>query len=601
MWYIKLIMQFSVLAEYLQKLEKTASRNEIASILADLFKRISADEIDKVCYLLAGRVGPNYEGIEFQLAEKMMVRAVAKAYKVDTEEVLKRFKQIGDLGDITEQFGKLKQNSTLNVEQVFERLKEIALDSGKDSQERKLEKMAGLLTQVDPLSAKYIVRIPVGKLRLGFSDLTILDALSVMEKGDKSARKQIEAAFSVTADIGKIAQKVKDKGLKGLRGIGAEPGVPIRAALAERLASAEKVVEKMTHSTSSGHVGFAVEPKLDGFRSQIHVFTPIQNSKLKIKNLKNEVRIFSRNLENVTAMFPEIVEAAKKLPLKSAIFDGESIAYNPKTGKFLPFQETVSRKRKHGIDEAAKNLPLKVFLFDILYLDGKTLLAEPFSKRRKVLEGVLKRSNDTILLTDQQVVSTAKDLRGRVDKYIKEGLEGAMVKKLEVAYQPGGRGFHWVKFKKHTENIKGGESKVSDTIDCVLMGAYYGRGKRASFGTGGFLIGAPGKDGKYYTLTNLGTGLSDEQFREMTKMVDKLRTEEAPEDYVVDKNVTPDIWVKPKVVLEILADEITPSPRHTSKYSLRFPRLIRVRDDKDSEQATTVHEVAELYKMQAGR
>lgn len=585
-------MLFTELAEYLQKLEVTASRNEITQILADLFKKVSPTEIDKVVYLLGGRIAPNYEGIEFQLAEKMMVRAVALAYKVDAEEVLKRFKQVGDLGDIAEQFGKHKRNSTLNVEQVFETLKEIALDSGKDSQERKLEKMARLLTQVDSLSAKYIVRIPVGKLRLGFSDMTILDALSVMEKGDKSVRKEIEAVFSVTADIGKIAKRVKVKGIEGLDEIRAEPGVPIRAALSERLATAEKVVEKMDGK-------FAVEPKLDGFRSQIHIWE--KGTKQKAQSKKKEVRIFSRNLENVTLMFPEIVEAAKKLPIKSAIFDGEAIAFNPKTGKLLPFQETVSRKRKHGISEAAHDLPLKVFVFDILYLDGETLLDKPFFLRREKLEKLLKGGRDTIVLTDQEIVESASGLRDLTNKYIKEGLEGSMAKRLGVSYQPGGRGFHWVKFKKHTENTKGGESKVADTIDCVLMGAYYGRGKRASFGTGGFLIGIPDKNGKYYSLTNLGTGLSDEQFREMTKIVEKLRVDVTPADYVVDKNTTPDIWVKPKVVLEILADEITPSPRHTSKFSLRFPRLIRIRDDKNPEQATSVQEVSELYKMQTNR
>ncbi len=591
-------MTFSSLAVYLQKLEKTASRNEITSILADLFKQLAADEIDKVTYLMSGSIAPSYEGIEFNLAEKMMIRAIALAYKAEPEDVLKEYKKIGDLGNVAESLATSdkRQATRMTVNEVFEVLKEIALDNGKDSQERKLEKMAGLLTKVDALSARYIIRIPIGKLRLGFSDLTMLDALSVMETGDKKARKEIEAAFSVSADIGRVAKLVKQSGLKGVNKIQIEPGVPIRSALAERLSSAEKIVEKMGDK-------FAVEPKLDGFRSQIHVWSDKRQA-----TSGKHVRIFSRNLENVTEMFPELVEAAKKLPVESVIFDGESIAYNPTTGRFLPFQETVSRKRKHGIDDAVKNLPLKVFIFDCLYLNGKELLNEPFTKRREELEKVLDKSGDTVLLTEQRIVTNAKDLREQVDKLLKAGLEGAMVKKLEVAYQPGGRGYHWVKFKKHTENIKGTESKVSDTIDCVLMGAYRGRGKRASFGVGGFLIGIPGRDNKFYTLTNLGTGLSDEQFREMAKIVKDLEVDVQPADYVVDKNVLPDIWVKPKVVLEILADEITTSPRHTAGwdqdskrgYSVRFPRLIRVRDDKNAEQATTVHELKELYKMQSG-
>ncbi|TSC89990.1 MAG: DNA ligase 1 [Microgenomates group bacterium Gr01-1014_5] len=586
-------MSFQEFSEFLSRLEKTASRNEITQILAELFKKADAREIDKICYLVLGRVAPNYEGLEFQLAEKMVARAIALAYKVDIEKVTEQYKKAGDLGDVASALANSKvkiQKSKLSVGQVFELLKEIALESGKDSQERKLTKMANLLSRIDPLSAKYVTRIPTGKLRLGFSDMTILDALSVLEKGDKSARKQIEAAFSVTADIGKIAQKVKVGGLEGIRRIRAEPGIPIRCALAERLASAEKIAEKMGSK-------FAVEPKFDGFRTQIHLWPHSANA-----SRGKEVRIFSRNLENVTHMFPEIVSAVKKLPVESAIFDSESIAYNPATQKLLPFQDTVQRKRKHGIEQAVIDIPLKSFVFDILYLDGETLLDRPFFERRKQLEKILGKSDTrTIVLTDQEIISNAEDLRSKVDEYLKQGLEGAMVKKLDVAYQPGGRGFHWVKFKRHTENTKGEESKVTDTIDTVLMGAYAGRGKRSTFGIGGVLIGVPGGDGKYYSLTNLGTGLTDEQFREMFKIVEKLKVDKQPFEYTVDKITKPDIWVRPKVVLEVLADEITPSPRHTVGYSLRFPRLIRVRDDKNPEQATSVHEIKELYKMQTGK
>lgn len=583
-------MFFSGLSEYIQKLDNTASRNEITRILALLFRELKPAEIDKVCYLFSGRIAPAYEGIEFQLAEKMMIRAIALAFKSSVEKVTVEYKKRGDLGDVAEELSDKKKvtSNKLSVEHVFSVLKEIALESGKDSQERKLSKVAGLLTLLDPLSAKYIARIPTGNLRLGFSDMTILDALSVMLVGDKSARKQIEAAFSVTADIGRIANQVRDKGLPGIKHVKAEPGVPIRAALAERLASAEKVVEKMDGK-------FAVEPKMDGFRTQIHVW--------KVGKIR-EVRLFSRNLENVTHMFPEIVEAGKALNVESAIFDAESIGFNPKTGKFAPFQETVSRKRKHGIEQMALDLPLKAFVFDLLYLNGETFIDKPFSERRENLESLFAKASkgqETIILTDQETVETSARLRAIVEGYLKDGLEGAMAKRLGVAYQAGGRGYHWVKFKRHTENIKGEDSKVADTIDCVLMGAYVGKGKRVKFGVGGFLIGVPGKDDKYYTLTNLGTGLTDEQFREMFKMVEKLKVSVQPSSYVVDKLTKPDIWVKPQAVLEVLADEITPSPRHTAKFSLRFPRLIRVRDDKNPEQATSVHEVQELYKMQTNK
>lgn len=583
-------MKFSILSEYLKRLEETPSRNTIIQILGELFKKAEVGEIDKICYLILGRVGPQYEGIEFNFAEKMMIRALAIAYGIPREEALRRYKKEGDLGNVALQAAssKLKaKSSKLSVEEVYNRLYKIATESGKGSQERKLSGMAKLLQDLDPLSAKYVARIPVGKLRLGFSDTSMLDALSVMAKNDKSARKEIEDAFNVAADIGKIAQRIKKSGLGGLGHAKAEPGIPIRGSLAERLPTAQKVAEKLAPK-------FAIEPKMDGFRTQLHIWR---------EGGKKQVRIFSRNLENVTDMFPEIVEAAKKVPVKEAIFDSEAIGYSPKTGKFFSFQETVQRKRKYGITELAKDIPLKVFVFDVLYLNGKTLLLEPFLKRREALEKALKGKRDTIILTDQRVISTAQELRKAFDEYISEGLEGIMAKKLDVAYQAGGRGYHWVKYKKHTESAKG-TIGLADTIDCVLMGAYRGRGKRAGFGYGGFLLGVPDKDGNYYSLSNLGTGLTDEQFREMKKAVEKIKLGSRPKEYIVDKTVEPDVWVEPKIVLEILADEITLSPRHTAGrgdtgrgYSLRFPRLMRVREDKDPNQATSVSEIKKLYQM----
>lgn len=575
-------MRLSKLAEYLQKLENTSSRNEITQILADLFKISTEREIDKICYLTLGRIEPAYTGVEFNFAERMMIRAMAVAYTTDGVQILGEYKKVGDLGDVAFEIAKRKtQNAKrkLFVEEVYKKLHSVAVEGGKDSQERKLKAMADLLKDLDPLSAKYIVRMPLGKLRLGFSDATILDALSTIKVGDKSARKKIEGAYSVLSDIGEIAKRVKSYSLDVLEKVHAKPGIPVRTALAERLPTAAKIIEKVGPLV-------AVEPKMDGLRTQIHVVK---------RNKGKEVVIFSRNHENITAMFPEIVEAAKKLKLKTAIFDGEAIGYDPQTQKFSLFQQTVQRKRKHDVLEKSSEIPLRVFVFDVLFLNGKDLIAEPFSKRRKVLEDVIGNRVGTIMLIRQVVVDNADGLKKAFDEYIKEGLEGIVAKKLDVGYQAGGRGFHWVKYKKHTEG-----SSVDDTIDCVLMGAYRGRGKRASFGVGGFLIGVLGKDGKYYSLSNLGTGLTDEQFRRMYKLVEKLKVDKQPDSYVVPKMVVPDIWVRPKVVLEILADEITVSPRHSAKYSLRFPRLIHVRDDKSPDQATSVREVEQLYTVQRG-
>ncbi len=588
-------MIFKQLSEYLAKLEKTASRLKMTNLLAQVFKDSSASEIDKVCYLCLGILAPKYEGLEFNLAEKMMIRVLAQASGVKEGKVRRVYKEVGDLGGTAGKlFGRRRGKKELNVEQVYKKLVEIAKDSGEGSVERKVNKMAELLGEVDKLSVRFLARIPVGRLRLGFSEMTVLDALSWMKVGDKSLRGELERAFNVLADIGKVAQVFKSKGLGGVRKIKSEVGVPIRTAKAERLPKAQKILEKMEG-------GCAIEPKMDGFRVQVHIDKGRKLELLGETNLglfedkkKYFVRIFSRNLDNTTYMFPDIVEAAQKLRVKSAILDGEAIAYNLKTGKFLPFQETVQRKRKHGVGKKAREIPLKVFVFDLLYLDGKTLISRPFEERRKMLEKVLRESRGEekgILLTEQKKVTEPQEFDKFFGEMVSEGLEGLVAKKLDAVYQAGARNYNWVKYKRA---MKG---ELTDTVDCVVMGYYKGRGKRASFGIGAFLVGVVGKD-EFLTTSKIGTGLTDAQWREMFKRCGKLRVGKKPKEYKVNKNLAPDVWCRPELVVEIEADEITRSPIHKAGLALRFPRLKRFRDDKKPSQATKVGELYKLYRMQ---
>lgn len=566
-------MKFRELALYLERLEKTSSRNEITQILADLFKKADPAEIDKIVYLVSGELAPNYKGIVFNIAERLMMRIIARAYGVKKEEVKAAFKEKGDLGLVAGSFAKAK-GGDMEVSAVFEAMLAIAGEGGGGSQERKITKTAELFSALDPLSVKFVARIPVGKLRLGFSDMTILDALSVMVKGDKSARPLIEGAFNVSVDIGKIAKRVKERGLSGLKEVQPEPGTPIRPSLAERLPSAEKIIEKVGSKV-------IVEPKYDGFRTQVHIFK---------EGKEKKVVLFSRNLENTTNMFPDLVQAAKKINVSSAILDGEAIGYDPKTDKFLPFQETVQRKRKHGVEEAAKNFPLKLFVFDILHKDGKSLLNLAFSERRKILEGTVSKVGP-VEITRQEVVSDAGKIRDLIKKYLSEGLEGALIKKIDAPYKAGARGYHWVKYKKTTEE------GVADTIDCLVMGVNVGKGRRTRFGAGAFLVGIK-KGEKFETVSKIGTGLTDDQWRELNKRAKKLFVSEKPKEYEVHKNLEPDTWAKPSLVVEILADEITRSPVHTAGLALRFPRLIRFRDEKNPDQVTNLRELEGLFEMQ---
>lgn len=598
-------MTFSIFATYLAQLEKTASRNQMTEILAELFHKLSSQEIDKACYLSLGQLAPKYEGLEFNMAEKLMVKSVARSLTVSDKEIARLYKESGDLGNTIYQL-KIpafssdsessvgRQNSKLSINEVYEKLLAIAKDGGEGSVERKIEKMAALLSRLDPLSRKYLVRMPLNKLRLGFSDMTILDSLSWMETADKSLRKDLEAAFNVLADIGRIAKIFKEKGLEGICEIKSEVGVPIRSAKAERLGTPEKILEKMAGKC-------VVEPKVDGMRMQLHLdktkkFQGQEETTLSLFEKKGDfVRIFSRNLENMTYMFPDIVTASQKLKVKKVILDGEAIAFDSKTGKFLPFQETVQRKRKHGIGKKAQEKPLKVFVFDILNLDGKTLLNKPFAERRRILEKIFAKSHgeeSRLLLTPQKKVTQKQEF----DKFFKEmvsgGLEGLMAKKLDAVYQAGARNFNWVKYKV------GMQSELADTIDCVVMGYYKGKGKRSGFGLGAFLVGILAED-EFLTVSKIGTGLTDEQWREMYKKAQsaKLKGQNKPENYIVHKNLFPDVWCLPKIVVEIEADTITKSPIHTAGLALRFPRLKRFREDKDVQEITTLVELRKLKKI----
>lgn len=570
-------MLFLKFSEYLSRLEATASRNEKTVLLAELLKKARSEEIDKICYLSLGRLGAKYAASEFNLAEKMMFRVLSQAYGEEEKAIKQTFKKIGDLGEAARQLAcrrAKKKKTSLTVSQVYERLEEIASESGEGSVERKIVKTGRLLAGLDSTSAKYVTRIPLAKLRLGFSDMTILDALSWMIAGDKSKRKEIEVAYSLRADVGVIAKVIKSKGLKGLKNLKASLGTPIMPALCQRLSTAEEMIKKM------GKV--AAEPKYDGTRLQIHYG-------------KKLVEIFTRNLENVTPMFPDIVSALpREVKARKVILDGEAIGFDPQTGKFLPFQETIKRKRKYEIKRLAKEIPLKFFCFDILYKDGRDFLKMPFSQRRKILEKTLSDKAKTIILSPQIVTSDPGKVKKYHDEQIKKGLEGVVLKKWEAVYDPGKRGYTWVKFKQ--EKGKKGAG-LADTLDCLVMGYYRGRGRRAGFGIGAFLVGIRRRE-KFLTVSKIGTGLSDEQWREMRKRCDRAKTREAPPEYRVDKNLVPDVWCDPKIIVEIEADNITRSPIHTAGYALRFPRLIRFRDDKNPSQATSLTETKKLYQLQ---
>jgi DNA ligase-1 len=344
-----------------------------------------------------------------------------------------------------------------------------------------------------------------------------------------------------------------------------------------------------------------VEVKYDGTRVQLHMdkkrMVEIQNSdQLSFFDNKKKmpyVRSFTRNLEESTGMFPDLVKAAiEQIDADSVILDGEAVGYDPKTQKMIPFQETSQRKRKHGILEKVNEIPLRYFVFDLLYLNGKPLLNLSFDERRKKLQEIVKKG-EIIVVDEQKIVRDPNSLLEFFKEVKGQGLEGVVMKKLDSKYEAGGRGYSWVKFKREESD------DLEDTIDGVILGYYLGKGNRAKFGIGGFLVGLfdPNKDG-FVTVCKVGSGPTEEEWQEIKRRADKIKSSEKPSNVEVEKTLIPDVWSKPEIVVVIRADEITVSEVHTAGYALRFPRLMAFRDDKNAKGSTTPEEVKTLFDIQ---
>ena len=364
-------MKFGELAANLDRMEATSSRNELVRILSDVYRASSEDELGPITYLIQGRLAPFFEPVEIGPGPGLLITAIATAYGAKKEDVVKLNKQTGDLGVTAQRLAPATKRKSPTVVEVHARLFEIARAAGGGSQQKKLDGFTALLADLDATSAKHLVRITLGKMRLGIGDPTVLDALSFAKKGDRSLRPVLEAAYNRTSDLGLIARTLWERGETGLDALKVRAGHPLRPQLAERLPNPEAVIKKL------GLVG--VQPKYDGFRVQIH------------KDAR-EVSIFSRNLETMTPMFPELVAATIALPVKSVILDGEAIAYSPASEEYVPFQETTARRRKEGINEFATTVPLRAFVFDIMFRDGIDLTPLPYEQRFAIVDELLKGS-----------------------------------------------------------------------------------------------------------------------------------------------------------------------------------------------------------------
>ena len=571
-------MLFSELVEFYEKIEAISGRIEMTNLLVQLLRKTPPEIIDKVVYLTLGEVYPPFVGIELGVADRLALRAVKLASGASEREVEKAYKELGDVGLVGERMLAKRSQVTLfmqqlTVQDVYSALERIARETGEGAMEAKVQILSGLLASAQPKEAKYILRIVTGKMRLGIADMTILDALAILYGGGKEWRELFERAYNLTSDIGYVAKVAATSGIEGLKQIKIAIGRPIRPMLAERLASAEEILQKLGGKCMA-------EYKYDGERMQIH-------------KKGDEVIIFSRRLENITSQYPDVVELVRDhVRANEAILECECVAIDPDTGDMLPFQELMHRKRKHDIHRAIEQYPVRIHFFDALYVDGRDLTLQPLEERRRILEQII-MEGEKVKLSKAIITSDPRELERFFHEAIENGCEGLVVKALgkEAIYRAGARGWLWVKFKRDMK------SELVDTVDLVVIGGFHGRGKRSGL-LGAVLLACYDPEGDVFkTVCKVGTGFSDQDLVRLKEMLEPYKRDRPSPR--VDSVMEPDIWFEPALVLEVYGAELTISPIHTSGLAIRFPRFTgRFRLDKKPEDATTLQELWEMYKRQ---
>lgn len=656
-------MLLSKLVDTFDKMEETRSRLLLTDHLVSLLRETQCEIIDKVIYLIQGKLGPSYEGIELGLAEKMAIRALAQSSGKSVTEILAVYRSKGDVGDTAREALKTRNQNTLfsqemTVDRVFSTLHKIAKTTGSGSQEMKLRLVSSLLNETTPREARYIMKFLMGTLRLGIADFTVLDSLSIAFTNDKSNRSLLENAYNVSGDLGMVAKELACNGIESVRSIQITLFKPIRPMLAERASTIEEGFNRM-----EGVAG--AEYKLDGERVQIHKGKDHHRGKVKAAIADGKrVELFSRRLENITSHYPDVVQAIRKMDsLNEVILEGEIVAVDPSTSEYLPFQELMHRRRKYGVEEAMQSYPVIVNIFDVLYNDAKSVTGYPYRKRRRILselveigdlsddEGAsrdktssnpkekraIKRrgdrdggklgpsagrasrglervrvtdsiqysSDDTttkkIQLITQIMSSDEKEIQGFMDSAIEAGCEGIMLKHRESVYRAGSREYLWIKVKREYR------SELADTLDLVIVGALHGRGRRVGK-YGALLLAAYDEHQDLFrSVSKVGTGFTDQHLESFYDTLESLRIgHKSPRvDTRMDQM---DVWFEPKIVIEVIASEITLSPSHTAGLNsiregyglaLRFPKFTgKIRDDKGPEDATSVHELIEMFRQQ---
>lgn len=585
-------MKFKNLAILFSDLEATTKRLEMIDFLSKFFEEVKSsqnfEDLDKIIYLLQGELVSNIKQFpKIGLAEKMIIEALALHSGIDKKKIKEILIKKGDIGATAELIlsKKKKQKSlfdykdkpdelepSLEISELYMSLQKIALSEGAGSQDAKLGTLRGLMRKCSPLESKYLLRIITSTLRVGVSTLTIIDGLALGFTSNKENRNIIEMAYNLHPDLGDITKILAEKGIFEVRKIGITYGVPIRMMLASRVPYSE-ILDKTG-------VPLIVEYKLDGERLQIHK----QGKKIKL---------FSRRLLEISEQYPDVCKTINEnIQADNVIIEGEVVAMDSFYEKMLPFQVLSKRRRKYDVEDVMKEVPVCLFLFDLLKYEDESYIDKPFLERRKKLEEIVSEK-DEIRLVKSQLINTTEELLEFFNAARNEGNEGIMAKSIKEhsIYQAGNRGFLWIKLK----GLEGG--KLKDSVDVVLVGAFYGKGRRT--GVYGTYIGAVYDpiNGNFIAFTRFFSGLTDELSDSLTKEMENYKTEKKPNKVICED--TPDVWLEPEVVVEIFGDEITVSEKFiTLGYSMRFPVFQRIRLEKGPVDATTVEEIRLLYESQ---
>ncbi len=557
-------MRYIKLAELYRDLSSTTKRLEKIDILSKFLHSLPEKDSD-VLYLLLGDIYPEYDERRIGISEQLAIKAIGQATGNPKEVLIKEWKKIGDLGEVAENVTKTKKQVTLGstlltTEKVINNLRKLPCLVGKGTVTKKLALITELLTSATPLEAKFLVRTLIGDLRIGLKEATVRDAMaqSFFEKNKENCDK-LQKAIDKTNDLASVFIIARKGKIKLLEKLQLEIGKPIKAMLAQK-------AKDFVDGFKAVGTPCAVEYKYDGFRLIIH------------KNEKG-YKLFTRRLENVTKQFPEIIEFLNKyVKGKSYILDSEAVGYDKLTKQYTQFQKISQRiRRKYNIVEMAKELPVEINVFDIIYYNGKSLLDEPFKKRSAILDKIIIKKPYKIIRARQIITDSIPKAEKFYKAALKDNQEGVIIKNLNTGYNPGSRVGHMLKIKPDDKDL-----------DLVITGAEYGAGKRSGW-MSSFILSCLGKNkGEFLEIGKMGTGISEKEnegkvtFEQLSKMLTPLITKEKGKR----------VWVKPKIIVAVTYQEIQRSPNYNSGFALRFPRLLALRtEDKPLSEITTIEEI----------